>query len=208
MKVRQPVNTNLPTRLDVPRSTWIRGGLSTVGERIRARQRVTRVTNEELAAAADVHVKTVSQWRHDRQTPTDDNLAAIAPLLDCTFFYLKHGREAEPAAGEEPEPLAAPNSRIREMATREGYRVYPAGSGERLKPRVYERVYSYIERMRKADCTPDQIDEAERLLFDSAFSKLNKSDLRIRTEDEQLLDIDAAWEWIRRTIREHEGKDL
>ena len=167
----------------------------TVGDRIRAAQRRSRATNEELAADADVHVKTVSQWRHDRQNPTDDNLKAIAPRLGVSFAWLRTG-------------LTVPGKTLVAEGPAITYYQGPAPVRARLSPRIYERIFDNLERMRRAGCTDDQIDEAERLLSDSGFSKLNKSDLRDRTEEEQLTDIDAAWEFIRRVIKEHEGKDL
>src|SRR4051812_12314670 len=94
---------NLTDQLGAPRVTGTDARRDTVGWRIRERQRVTRATNEDLAGAAGVHVKTVSQWRHDRQTPTDDNLQAIAPVLKTTFLYLKNGFEGGVATASDPD---------------------------------------------------------------------------------------------------------
>lgn len=154
------------------------------------------VKNQAVATAAGVHIKTVSQWLSGKQKPGSVELGRLAAFFEMPEAALRDGKPPEPA------------STVRELAVREGYRVYTTTPRERLKPRVYERVFGYIARMEVAHCTPEQIEEAERLLIDSAFSKINKTDPRERTEEEQITDIDAAWEWIRRTIVEHEGKTL
>jgi transcriptional regulator with XRE-family HTH domain len=73
----------------------------TVGERIKEAQKAARVSNEALAAAAGVHIATVSQWRNDRQAPTDANLDAIAPLLRRSRVWLRYGGDAVAEAAQE-----------------------------------------------------------------------------------------------------------
>jgi hypothetical protein len=51
-----------------------------------------------------------------------------------------------------------------------------------------------------AGCTIEQIDEAERLMIDGAYNKLNARDPRERTDKEMILDIDDAWDWIKEVL--------
>ena len=66
----------------------------------------------------------------------------------------------------------------------------------RLPPRAYERVLGYLQQLETVGASEQQIDEAERLMIDGAFNKLNKRDVRERSEDDFITDIDAAWEFI------------
>jgi hypothetical protein len=77
----------------------------------------------------------------------------------------------------------------------------PTSARRRLSPRVYEVVHGYLERMQAAGCAPEQVDEAERVMVESSYSKLNARDPRERSEDEQIMDIDAAWDFIREVLR-------
>ncbi|MDB4906342.1 MAG: helix-turn-helix protein [Gemmatimonadetes bacterium] len=77
----------------------------------------------------------------------------------------------------------------------------------RLPKEAADVVQGYLDRMREATCSEEQIDEAERVMVDGAYNKLNKRDIRARTVDDLITDIDAAWDFIRYVLRK-EGMRL
>jgi transcriptional regulator with XRE-family HTH domain len=70
----------------------------------------------------------------------------------------------------------------------------------RLPPKPYARVYEHIDRMVAAGCSAEQTDEAERLMIDAAYNKINTRDVRDRSDDEMIVDIDDAWDWIKEVL--------
>jgi transcriptional regulator with XRE-family HTH domain len=72
---------------------------------------------------------------------------------------------------------------------------------KRLRPAPYTRVYEHIDQMERAGCSLEQIEEAERLMIDAAYNKLNAWDLKDRSDAEMILDIDAAWSWIKEVLQ-------
>lgn len=84
---------------------------------------------------------------------------------------------------------------------------YSAGR-RRMAPAVYEVVYGYLDRMRKGGCSEEQINEAERLMTDASYSQLYARSRREKTEDDQIMDIHAAWRFIAEVIERTEGKRL
>jgi orotate phosphoribosyltransferase-like protein len=69
-------------------------------------------------------------------------------------------------------------------------------------------VYGYLERMKKAGLSEEQITEAERIMSDTAYSQLYKHSRREKSEDDQIMDIRAAWKFIAEVIERTEGKKL
>jgi hypothetical protein len=60
-------------------------------------------------------------------------------------------------------------------------------------------VYEHIEQL-VSPGVREQIEEAERLMIDGAYNKLNARDPRDRTDEEMILDIEDAWDWIREVL--------
>lgn len=96
-------------------------------------------------------------------------------------------------------PSSGSASRVSENVSR--------GTYGRLPPPVYEVVHGYLAQMEKAGCEPAQIDEANRLMVEAAFNKINKRDPRERAVEDLITDIDAAWDFVRSVLR-REGKRL
>src|SRR5215208_5416381 len=71
--------------------------LDTPGHRIAAARRKAGFTQEEVAAAAGVHQKTVSRWENDHQVPVGDQLDRLAEYLHLTRRYILRGEEETPA---------------------------------------------------------------------------------------------------------------
>lgn len=155
--------------------------------RLRSARRAAGLTQEEVARRLGVHVQSVSNWERGLNAPEEARLALLAQLYVVEPAALRYG---------------APST----LRERVNYVPNPALK-RRLPPRAYERVLGYLQRMESAGCTDEQIDEAERLMIDGAFNKLNKRDVRERTEDDLIVDIDAAWAFIAFVLR-REGFQL
>jgi transcriptional regulator with XRE-family HTH domain len=67
--------------------------LDTPGHRIAAARRKAGFTQDEVAAAAGVHQKTVSRWENDHQVPVGDQLDRLAEFLHLTRRYILRGDE-------------------------------------------------------------------------------------------------------------------
>ena len=134
-----------------------------------------------MAQQLGVHVMSVSQWERGVNIPEEPRLAKLAELYGADPASLRYGATR---AGRE-RTTYTPNPSLR----------------RRLPLRVYERVLDYIHQLEAAGVSEEQIDEAERLMIDGAFNKLNKRDVRQRSEDELITDIDAAWDFITFVLR-------
>jgi transcriptional regulator with XRE-family HTH domain len=162
----------------------------TLGDRIARAKKERGLRNGILAHAAGVHINTVSKWISGAQTPDAAALDAIAKELMVSTSWLLHGDET----------VAGGNGSRSNQASRL--------SRTKLPPRAYERVYNYLEKMRAADLPADMIEESERLMVDPLYSKINKRDIRERSEEDLITDIDASWSWIREVVEREWGKRL
>lgn len=158
----------------------------TLGERLRAARKRKGVGQDEVARAVGVHVKTVSRWENDRQTPEEEELRTLARYLGDSPARLRYGENG--AGGATSEGTAdegfVPNPRYREM----------------VPPRAYAVALGYLERLRAAGVRRDDLEEAERVLLDSAFSKLYKRERGELSEEDHILLIDAGWEIVREVM--------
>lgn len=128
---------------------------------------------------------TMSEWERGASRVPAAALVKLLALYGATIDDLPGGRQKP--------------SRVSENVSR--------GTYGRLPPRSYAIVHGYLEQMRKEGCSDEQIDEAERLMVQGAFNKINKRDPRERSEEDLITDIDAAWDFIRSVLRK-EGKRL
>lgn len=152
-----------------------------LGDRLRAARRAANLTQADVARQLGVHVMSVSQWERGVNTPEEARLAKLAELYGAEPASLRYGA----AHVGRDRTVYTPNPALR----------------RRLPPRAYSRVLEYVHRLEAAGASEEQIDEAERLMIDGAFNKLNKRDVRERSEDELITDIDAAWEFIAFVLR-------
>ena len=123
----------------------------------------------------------VSQWERGVNVPEEARLAKLAELYGAEPASLRYGATHV----SRDRTTYTPNPALR----------------RRLPPRAYERVLRYLHQLEAVGATDEQIDEAERLMIDGAFNKLNKRDVRERSEDDLITDIDAAWEFIAFVLR-------
>lgn len=165
---------------------------SALGENLRRARRAADLTQQQAADKLGVTKQTISDQERGVSTPPEKSLGALAELYGTTPAELRYGT---PPATLLREPEASylrseftPNPALR----------------KRLRPGPYARVYQHIEQMVAAGCAIDQIEEAERLMIDGAYNKLNKRDARERTDAEMIMDIDAAWLFIKEVL-EREG---
>jgi transcriptional regulator with XRE-family HTH domain len=149
--------------------------------RLQAARRAAGLTQAEVARQLGVHPMSVSSWERGVMTPEESKLARLAELYGVAPASLRYGGEHAPV--ERPEHVPS-------LALR-----------KRLPTRAYDLVLGYLHRMEEAGCTQEQIDEAERVMIDGAYNKLNKRDFRERSEDDIITDIRAAWDFIAHVLR-------
>lgn len=162
-----------------------------IGERIRAGREKMGITQRQLADEVGATEVSVSGWERGLSVPKQPNFGRLALLLGLSENELRYGSPPAP----------------RRVAETPSGHNYTTGR-PKLPPRAYERVYNYVERLRTAGIPEDMIDEAERLMVEPLFSKFNKRDIRERTEEDHITDIDAAWSWIREVAEREWGKTI
>ena len=164
----------------------------TFGDRVKsARQRLRRegprLTQGELAAAVGVERNTVSRWENGGMLPRDPAvIAALAVSLEVTADWLISGDRIAPSAGKLGELMA---------------HRYPASDGSDLSTRAAELVAGYLERLRRAGCSEEQIRNADSLLFAGATNQVARDPFERRTDAEVCADIDSAWDMIVQILR-------
>lgn len=83
----------------------------------------------------------------------------------------------------------------------------PVYAGKRLPPKAYELIFTYVEKLEGAGFDPTEVDEAEKFLFDAAYNKINAREPGEKNEDDIVLDIKAAWQFVR-DVATRGGKKL
>jgi transcriptional regulator with XRE-family HTH domain len=159
-----------------------------------ARQRVRsssgqRMTQGDLASLVGVERNTVSRWENSGVRPKDPEvIAKLADVLRVSMEWLV-GSSEEPTS-----PAGGSARRVSESASS----TYAArGEPDLLLPLpVYQAVHGYRARLQTAGCTPDQTQEAERLMLDSAQNRLRLSSPRSRPVQVMLDDLEAVWTYI------------
>jgi transcriptional regulator with XRE-family HTH domain len=97
-------------------------------------------------------------------------------------------------------------SALRDMAVRERLKVYPQPPTKRLPPRAYELVYDYTRKLEGIGLAPEEVEEAERFLVDAAYNKINAREPGEKSEDDLILDINAAWKFVREVVNRNGKK--
>jgi transcriptional regulator with XRE-family HTH domain len=160
-----------------------------------ARQRLRtssgqRMTQGDLAVLIGVERNTVSRWENSGVRPKDPEvIAKLADVLRVSMEWL---------VGLSDE--SADHGRLH-VADSPGPAYVVRGEPDPLLPLdVYTAMHGYRARLQTAGCTPDQTQEAERLLLDSAHNHLRPSSPRSRPVQAMLDDLDAAWSYIARVL--------
>lgn len=150
---------------------------SQIGALLKAARESAGFSQAAAAAKLDVDTMTISRWERGKHRPPGPALIALAGVygVDVSMF----GEQTEQLDGivSEPRERWDPNPSLRG--------VVPA--------RVYDVVMGYCRRLAAAGLPPEDIEEAERLLIDEGYAKINKRARRVLSEDEQIQIIDATW---------------
>lgn len=149
--------------------------LTPLAKALQQARKAARLTQAEVATRVGVTKGAVSQWEAGLSTPTDENTRGLAALYGIPAGALRFGD----GAAAVPAQRAA--AKVAEGARR------------RLPPRVYERLYGYLERLERAGADEEQLDEAERIILQERYAKLNKATRAEPTEEQLLVDVDAGW---------------
>lgn len=72
-----------------------------MNERIKARRKLARLTQPELAKLIGVTKATISQWESSATSPKGENLYNLAKYLQCTTDWLLFGTEKKPTSNAE-----------------------------------------------------------------------------------------------------------
>lgn len=159
--------------------------LGEFGQRVRKARRDKNWTQKELANAIGLKAEdSVGAWETRGVLPPEPTRRAVAAALGVTYEWLTGS-----------EPLM-----VRETDVDAGTYYQSALPTRRLPPRAYEVVYSYTQKLERAGLKPEEVEEAERFLVDGAYNKINAREPGDKTEDDLILDIKAAWQFVREVV--------
>jgi transcriptional regulator with XRE-family HTH domain len=168
-----------------------------VGQAIRAKREELGVSQEELAKRIGKHVQMVHRYETGKANVSWAVLDAVAQALETSPLALfSDARMIDEIDVEQPRD----DPWLRKMAVREGYRVYSQLPARRLPPKAYELVYDYTQKLAQAGLSADEMEEAERFLVDGAYNKLNAREPGEKSEDDLIMDIKAAWQFVREVV--------
>lgn len=163
-----------------------------MGDEIRRHRERLKLTQKQLGAAVGVTRIAVGAWERGESEPDEDNLQRLADVFHVTRSSLRY-----PAAEMTVREPGPPLQYGRESDRR------------RLAPAVYERIYRYLGMMAAAGLPEEKIQEAHRLMSVYSQSKLHAGQPdEPDSVDDQLADIEAAWNAIRESIERRHGKKL
>ncbi len=169
-----------------------------LGKAIRERREELNLRQQDLADTLGMHLQSVNRIENGHTSVDLERLTQIGEALSTTLNALV-SRADHIYAGNNAAAANA-QSNLADVAAREKFAALEylrnAAFKPRLPPRLYERVYSYVDRLLEKGATKEQIDEAERLMAVSAYTRLDPRDVRERSEDDMLLDVDDAWIYI------------
>lgn len=148
----------------------VESGSPEEGRALKAARVMAGLSQEEAAEVAGVTSGTVSRWERGTQ-------AIDATTRDRLFAHYKS--------------KTAPGA-IDERGISRG--VY-APANSRVSPRVYERIYNYLERLRKADVPEDFVQDVYELMSRENFSIRNAPRREPANEAGRFADVDATWKW-------------
>lgn len=161
--------------------------LGVFGDRVRKARKAKDWTQKDLADAIGLKAEdSVGAWETRGVVPPDPTRRAVAAVLGVTYEWI----------------TGADALMVRETDVEAGGTTYyqSAIPTRRLPPRAYEVVYEYTQKLERAGLKPDEIEEAERFLVDGAYNKINAREPGEKSEDDLILDIRAAWQFVREIV--------
>jgi transcriptional regulator with XRE-family HTH domain len=174
-----------------------------LGAVIRKRRQAMRWTQPEFAKAIQKAPQQVHRYESGKSAISIDMLDVIASALGVPaqdLFAEALEEEKKNPTGKNPlqrEYQPGPVPGLRQLATREGFKIYSLSPLKRLPPRAYAVVYDYLNKLEAAGYDPEEIEWAEEFLANTAFNKLNSREPRERSEEEIITDLKAGWEFLR-----------
>lgn len=164
------------------------------GERLKQARVDAGLTQKQAAEKAGTTDVSISSWENGANI-SEPLLTKLGEVYGKPLSWLRYGDDLARAVTESRsiDYNVTPPELLDVFQRNPAFR-------RRLPPKPYARVYEHIDRMVAAACTPEQIDEAERLMIDGAYNKLNKKDPRERSDAEMIVDIDDAWDWIKEVL--------
>lgn len=164
--------------------------LGVFGQRVRKARRDKDWTQKDLANAIGLKANdSVGAWETRGVLPPEPTRRAVAAALGVPYEWLTGAdtvvRETDVAAAGEGSYQ---------------YEYQYSVPARRLPPRAYEVVYSYTQKLERAGLKPEEIEEAERFLVDGAYNKINAREPGEKSEDDLILDIKAAWQFVREVV--------
>lgn len=146
-----------------------------------------RWSQSDLAAAVGVERNTVNALLNRGAVPRDPAvLAKVAETLGVSLEWLIGTSAGDSAVEQQQRPERASGGD-------EAFTPNPSLKNA-VAPRAYEVALDYLRRLERAGIPADQIEEAERIMLDSRYAKLNKRDRREMSEEDQITMIDATWQ--------------
>jgi transcriptional regulator with XRE-family HTH domain len=165
-----------------------------LGKRLKAAREQAKLDQQQAAQELDVHSMTISRWERGVQAIRGEALAAVARLYGVPLDWLAEG------TGKLPKRSVRPiGEKVSRETSGESWAPNPSLVGV-VPQRVYEVAIGYCRRLAAAGLPVEDIEEAERLLIDEGYAKLNKRAKRVLTEDEQIEMIDATWRIMREAL--------
>jgi transcriptional regulator with XRE-family HTH domain len=152
-----------------------------VGSAIRGRREQLGLSQKELAKAIGKHEQMITRYENGKASipwPVLDQIAEALKTSPIELFAEAREIGETTAVFEDMEV-----SRLRPMAVREQFRVYTRSSLRRLPQRAIMRVNEY-----------------EQFLVNGAYNKINSREPGEKSEDDLILDIDAAWQFVRDVV--------
>jgi transcriptional regulator with XRE-family HTH domain len=171
---------------------------SSLGLAIRHRREAKGLTQQELAERVGLegmHKQSINRIELGKVAVSVPRLAQIATALDTTTVELLSDARML-------DDLADARAGTEAMVVRELGSTYGSARLQtKLPPKAYERVWGYVQQLARAGLQGTELEEAEQFLMHGAFNKINSRDPGEKSDEDYILDIDAAWEFVRDIAR-------
>jgi transcriptional regulator with XRE-family HTH domain len=163
---------------------------SSLGLAIRRRREARGLTQLQLADRLRLHKQSINRIELGRVAISMTRLSELAEALDTTALELLSDARTLEDLGEARVDTEA-------MVVRELGSSYMPGLHTSLPTKAYDRVRSYVQRLIRAGLEGAELAEAEQFLLNGAYNKINAREPGEKSEEDFILDIDAAWEFVR-----------
>lgn len=163
---------------------------SSVGLAIRRRREAKGLTQQQLAELVGVHKQSINRIELGKVNVSMTRLAEIADALGTSNLELLSDARTLEDLGEAPVDIEA-------MMVRERPSSYFPALRTTLPTKAYDRIRGYMQRLIRAGLEGPDLEEAEQFLMDGAFNKINAREPGEKSEEDYILDIDAAWVFVR-----------